>query len=105
MHTGIKFVNLIVYSIVYMVVFLIVFCLLICLFDRLAGGKKIAQDFHDDPLRCRHQCTLHRGAFSSFFSGGFITAIVVNPPERKLAKRTSVHWDEIQYNNLKLFEN
>ena len=28
--------------------------------------------------------------FSSFFSGGFITAIVVNPPERKLAKRTSV---------------
>ena len=29
--------------------------------------------------------------FSSFFSGGFITVIVVNPPERKLAKRTSVH--------------
>ena len=29
--------------------------------------------------------------FTSFFSGGFITAIVVNPPERKLAKRTSVH--------------
>ena len=29
--------------------------------------------------------------FDSFFSGGFITAIVVNPPERKLAKRTSVH--------------
>ena len=28
--------------------------------------------------------------FSSFFAGGFITAIVVNPPERKLAKRTSV---------------
>ena len=26
----------------------------------------------------------------SFFSGVFITAIVVNPPERKLAKRTSV---------------
>ena len=31
--------------------------------------------------------------FASFLSGGFITAIVVNPPERKLAKRTSVHWD------------
>ena len=30
--------------------------------------------------------------FSSFFSGGFITAIVVNPPERKLAKLTSVQW-------------
>jgi hypothetical protein len=24
--------------------------------------------------------------FASFLSGGFITAIVVNPPERKLAK-------------------
>ena len=35
-----------------------------------------------------HQCTEVR--FSSFFSGGFITAIVVNPPERKLAKRMSV---------------
>ena len=29
--------------------------------------------------------------FASFLSGGFITAIVVNPPERKLTKRTSVH--------------
>ena len=28
---------------------------------------------------------------ASFVSSGFITAIVVNPPERKLAKRTSVH--------------
>ena len=28
--------------------------------------------------------------FASFLSGGFITAIVVNPPEKKLAKRTSV---------------
>ena len=28
--------------------------------------------------------------FASFLSGGFITAKVVNPPERKLAKRTSV---------------
>ena len=28
--------------------------------------------------------------FASFLSGEFITAIVVNPPERKLAKRTSV---------------
>ena len=28
--------------------------------------------------------------FASFFSGGFITTIVVNQPERKLAKRTSV---------------
>ena len=29
--------------------------------------------------------------FVTFLSGGFITAIVVNPPERKLKKRTSVH--------------
>jgi hypothetical protein len=29
--------------------------------------------------------------FASFFSGGFFTAIVVNTPERKLAKRTSVY--------------
>ena len=28
--------------------------------------------------------------FSSFFSGGFITSIVVNPAERKLAKRTII---------------
>ena len=29
--------------------------------------------------------------FVSFLSGGFIT-IVVNPPERRLAKRASVYW-------------
>ena len=28
--------------------------------------------------------------FASFLSGRFITAIVVNPPEKKLAKQTSV---------------
>ena len=32
--------------------------------------------------------------FASLFSGGFITAIVVNPPERKLAKRTSVQYSK-----------
>ena len=36
------------------------------------------------------QCTEVR--FANFLSGGFITAIVVNTPERKLAKRTSVRW-------------
>ena len=35
--------------------------------------------------------------FSSLFSSGFITAIVVNPPERKLANRTSVHCTEIDF--------
>ena len=29
--------------------------------------------------------------FASFLSGEFITAIAANPPERKLAKRISVH--------------
>ena len=28
--------------------------------------------------------------FASFLSGGFTTVAVINPPERKLAKRTSV---------------
>ena len=45
------------------------------------------------------QCTeVH---FASFLSGGFNTATVVNPPERKLAKRTSVQWtDHSQIANL-----
>jgi len=30
--------------------------------------------------------------FASLFSGGFITAIVGNPPERRPAKCTSVQW-------------
>ena len=37
---------------------------------------------------CVHKCTEVR--FASFFSGGFIIAMVVNPPERRLAKCTSV---------------
>ena len=37
--------------------------------------------------------TLHSTGvrFGSFLAGGFITAIVLTPPERKLAKCTSVH--------------
>ena len=30
--------------------------------------------------------------FASFLSGGLTTLAVINPPERKLAKHTSVHW-------------
>ena len=33
--------------------------------------------------------------FASFLLGEFITAIVANPPERKLTKRTSVHCTEV----------
>ena len=35
--------------------------------------------------------------FASFLSSGFITAIVVNPPESKLAKRASVHCTKKAY--------
>jgi hypothetical protein len=37
-----------------------------------------------------HRESLSEMRFASFLSGGFITAIEVNPLERKLAKRTSV---------------
>ena len=30
--------------------------------------------------------------FASFLSGGFTTMAVMNPPETKLDKCTSVHW-------------
>ena len=30
--------------------------------------------------------------FASFFSGGFTTMAVMNPPEKELGKHTSVHW-------------
>ena len=30
--------------------------------------------------------------FASFLSGGFTTMAAINPPEKKLAKRTSVRW-------------
>ena len=41
------------------------------------------------------QCT--EVGFASFLSGGFITAIVVNPPERKLVKRTSGQYCSMLY--------
>ena len=37
--------------------------------------------------------------FASLLSGGFITAIVVNPPERRLAKRTSVQCTEVRFDS------
>ena len=37
-----------------------------------------------------NQCTEVR--FASFLSGGFTTMAVINPPEKKLANHTSVHW-------------
>ena len=41
------------------------------------------------------QCTeVH---FASFLSGGFTTTAVINPPEKKLAKCTSVHCREMRF--------
>ena len=40
--------------------------------------------------------------FASFISGGFTIIAVINPPERKLAKHTSVHW--LQCIGLQQFE-
>ena len=48
-------------------------------------------------------CNFHSAQFTSFFSGGFVTAIEVNPPERRLAKRTSVQWSEIR--NMSMWSN
>ena len=48
--------------------------------------KKIIVDSRLEKL---HLCTEVR--FANFLSSGFITDKVVNPPERKLAERTSVH--------------
>ena len=43
-----------------------------------------------------HKCSeVH---FVSFLSGGFTTMAVINPPERKLAKRTSVKCSICDYN-------
>jgi hypothetical protein len=44
---------------------------------------------HPDLKLITARCTKVR--FSSFLSGGFNTIAVINPPESKLAKRTSVH--------------
>ena len=59
--------------------------------------------FMTQRLLATSQCTEVR--FSSFFSGGIIPVIVVNPPERKLAKRTSVQclkilWKQHMSNSL-----
>ena len=56
---------------------------------------------HVVPLESRYRKASSRPRtevrFARFLSSGFITAIVVNPPEMKLAKRTSVDWSTIQF--------
>ena len=43
----------------------------------------------EGPTQCTEVC------FVSVLSGGFTTMAVINPPERKLAKSTSVQWGKI----------
>ena len=49
---------------------------------------------------CYSSDTLQRSAMYQFFSCGFITAIAVNPPERKLAKRISVQCSGAMFRQL-----
>ena len=53
--------------------------------SRIGDGTQILIDFIFFTVHCTEV------RFASFLSGGFITAIVVNPLESKQAKRTSVH--------------
>ena len=48
------------------------------------------ENFHQSPKYNDKHCTDVR--FASLLYGEFITAIVINLPESKLAKRTCVHW-------------
>ena len=61
---------------------------IVCKFE--AEGRKLATFF-----RSLEHFTEVR--FASFQSGGFITAIEVNPPERKWTKHTFVHFFETAY--------
>ena len=60
------------------------------LFAQTGSGVAIAKYFFFIifAIKFIHCTEVH---FASFLSGGFTTMAVINPPERKLAKRTSVH--------------
>ena len=55
--------------------------------------KMIIEIFVKKRIDSTMQCTEVR--LANFLCGGFTTMAVKNPPERKLAKRISVQWDEI----------
>ena len=67
-------------------------------FFRLVGVNEVTNLLslmHEKAHRHSVLSTVHTEVrFSSFFSGGFITAIVVNPPERK---RTSVQYMAVKF--------
>ena len=60
----------------------------------LINKYKLNKIFHYLLLSVVHHCREVR--FASFLSGAFTTMEVINQPERKLAKRTSVHWSFFQ---------
>ena len=43
-----------------------------------------------------HDPAVHKVRFASFLSGKFTAMAVINPPERNLAKRTSVQWTAVK---------
>ena len=58
------------------------------------GGREIRYK-HMRKCDIMHKCIATQRTevhFSCLLSGGFTNMAVINPPERKLAKRTSVHW-------------
>ena len=57
------------------------------------GGQGGTSLFLADPLTLSQ--SVHTGRYASFLCGGFITVMVVNSLERKLAKRTSVQWGRL----------
>ena len=50
----------------------------------------LTHDWHPKNIKLVNISSALEVRFSSFFSGGFITAILVNPPEWKLVKHTFV---------------
>ena len=51
-----------------------------------------------EAVRAHNHCTEVR--FANFLSGGFTIMAVIDPPEKKLAKHTSVHCDSMAMVNL-----
>ena len=65
------------------------FCVFVC----PQYKKKTVSSYHF--LSALLNCTEVR--FASFFSGGFTTMAVINQPEKKMVKRTSVNWFKLVY--------
>ena len=55
-----------------------------------ANRKVSLECYPEDIFSSCKVCTQHKGAFANFLSGGFTTMAVMNLPEKKLEKHTSV---------------